>query len=157
MTYQRIFLSNAQVSQAASTRGKSHSSQLPRHHKFGASRGFTCFKKLMPNVPATCTQAISERLEQAAIDSQKAKPRTTTAPPVPLRRPRLQPSVKAGAMPLQLLAVQPTRAESSNELRTNLPSTVFTVAVTLGKPSLQHSAALDCFAPPQAVRESRLT
>ena len=92
-------------------------------------------------------------LEQVAIDSQKAKPRSTTAPPVPLKKAWLQLSVKAGAVPLQLLAVQPARAKTSDERRTNLLSTVFSVAVTLGKSSLRYSAAIDCSEPPQAVRE----
>ena len=53
-------------------------------------------------------------LKQVVQDSQKASSRRQVAvPPAPLRRSWLQISVKPGAIPLELLAVQPAKGKST--------------------------------------------
>ena len=96
-------------------------------------------------------------LKQVVQDSQKARSQQQVAvPPAPLRRSWLQLSVKPGAIPLELLAVQPAKGKSTDERRASLLMIVFGVAVALGKTSLRYSSAIDCPEPSEAVRNSWL-
>ena len=90
-------------------------------------------------------------LTQVVQESQNARAqRQVATPPAPLRRSWLQLSVKPGSIPLHLLTVQPAKAMSSDERRTNLLMIIFNIAVALGKTSLRYSSAIDCPEPSEA-------
>jgi hypothetical protein len=59
------------------------------------------------------------------MESQRVKKQVLTAPLLPLMKTWLQLSVKARAVPLELIAAQPLWATSSDERRSSLLTTIF--------------------------------